>query len=800
MVGASAPQRRTHLPDVGIKRAAAGMRLGSRASPFSLHASRGAITVRTRDDPTEHELLLSLVVNGNPRPLAIGPQDLRAVEKDSFGAAIPLSLGVEEAGALFDVRVDPVTSALVIELRMVPKTPLLSAHTIALRVDTPTRGRPTFVSGTGKLADLGTATGTMAVLDSPPRPFGFTSTRGPLDISTVADDGSQDASAPMHLAITSAEATFDGTKDARAELRVVVGTSSGDVWRSMFKSSEVATQKVRGIVTGTGERAHVFGLDGEGLPRVYVGTDESGRFEVDVPSSVTQWYAALDPTRTSAPISFPPGTPWDLKLDVSPGGELAVDVTDADTGAPVTARLLVHGIDGTMDPSFGPDYRASGAGPIIDSLRGQVWTPLPAGRYRVAATKGIEWSIDAKTIDIVSGRSASAELVLRHVVSTPGVVGCDLHVHARPSFDTPVSPEDRVLSLVAAGIDFAVPSEHNLVGDYGPALDALNLANQLAFVTGVEITTYNPRLGHFGVFPYPPGPTPPYRGTSATAVFAAARRGDPNRVLVVHHPRLPQAIGYFEIFQYSPDAAMPPSRMRTDFDAIEVYNGYDASRVQRVDAVLRDFYSLLNLGRRYAATGSSDSHRIQFQWAGYPRTMVSVGESAAGDTGRAIDTSTVVAAIKRGRAIVTSGPIFDVDVRGAHPGEETDISGDAITAHVTVRAAPWIDVSSLEFVVGGREALKIPIPTRPTQLGPEPGTREEAALRTVRYDAEVSVPIGADSTWLIVIARGSRAMDDILPFMPVTPLAFTNPIWLNRPGRPMPKPAPTRRPSPNAPH
>ena len=30
----------------------------------------------------------------------------------------------------------------------------------------------------------------------------------------------------------------------------------------------------------------------------------------------------------------------------------------------------------------------------------------------------------------------------------PGVLGCDLHVHARPSFDAPVTAEDRVLSLV----------------------------------------------------------------------------------------------------------------------------------------------------------------------------------------------------------------------------------------------------------------------------------------------------------------------------------------------------------------
>src|SRR5262249_22742664 len=160
-----------------------------------------------------------------------------------------------------------------------------------------------------------------------------------------------------------------------------------------------------------------------------------------------------------------------------------------------------------------------------------------------AATKGIEWSIDAKTIDVVSGHSLSVDLALRHVVPTPGVVGCDLHVHARPSFDSPVVAEDRVLSLVSSGIDFAVPTEHNLVGDYAPAITSPDVGREFAPVSGVEITTYAPRFGHFGLFPFPPSEKPPpYRGTNIGAIFKAAKRTDPNRVLQVNHPRLPKGI------------------------------------------------------------------------------------------------------------------------------------------------------------------------------------------------------------------------------------------------------------------
>lgn len=788
MVAASAPERRAQLPELGLKRAGAGTLLGGRASSFTLHGARGTITLRSGDEPAGRDIVVAIVVNGTARPLSIGRQDLHASEKGSFAAAIPLTLGGEEAGALFELHVEPESDALVAELHLVPRGPLASAHTVALRLETEAAGRPAFVSGTGDLADLGAATGSVVVLDAVPRPLGFASSGAPLAVSLLADDGGK-AHAPMRLAVTSADVAFDGTNAAACALRVVLGAPGGGVWRSLFQATGAKTEHVRGVVTGTRERAQVFGLDVEGAPRVRAHTDASGHFELDVPATVTQWYAALDAARTSAPTTFLPGLPWELRLDVSPGGELALKVTDADTGAPVTARVIVHGIDGTLDPSFGPDYRASGAGPIIDSLKGELSTPLPAGRYRVAATRGVEWTIDAKTVEIIGGHSASADLALRHVVPTPGVVGCDLHVHARPSFDTPVSAEDRVLSLVAAGVDFAVPSEHNLVGDYGPALESQDLTGKLAWVHGVEVTTFNPRFGHFGVFPYPPGPAPPYRQTNLGAIFAAARRGDASRVLVVHHPRLPQAIGYFEVYQFGPDSKATPPRMRTDFDAIEVYNGYDSGKPQRVDAVLRDFYALLNLGHHYAATGSSDSHRIQFNWAGYPRTMVKVGAAASGDRGAAIDTAAVVAGVKKGHAVVTSGPMLDVDIRGVSPGDELETNDDLLPVHVTVRAAPWVDVTSLEVIVGGALAQRTDVTPRPLGIGAEPGSLDEAQARTTRFDGQLAVPVGPDSTWLMVIARGTRPMDDILPFMPVVPMAFSNPIWITRPDRPMPKPA-----------
>ena len=622
--------------------------------------------------------------------------------------------------------------------------------------------RTAFLEGHGPIADLGHEVAPAVLIEGEGGPLAVVAGAGALDVTVGVGEG------PKLVSTVKV--------GAGASLSVVMAPDPASQLVAVNAIMKRSTKEIFGVVTGAKGPLHVIGLDEDALPQVRFTTDDQGRFRVQVPEKVTEWYASLDATRTSAPVHLVPGSGFELRLDVSEGGELAVRIEDGDTHDPITARLLVHGVEGTLDPNFGPDFRASGAGPIIDALRGVVTTPVPAGHYRVAATKGIEWSIDARTVEVAPGKRVSLVLAPRHVVPTPGWLGCDLHVHARPSFDSPVTAEDRVLSLVSAGVDFAVPTEHNIVGDYGPPLDVLGLSGELGSVNGVEITTYSPRFGHFGLFPYPPKqPVPIYRATTPAKLFAAARAGDPDhrRLLQVNHPRLPKDIGYFNVEGYKRGRPVPV-QMRTDFDAIEVYNGYDIAVPSRVDEVLQDWFALLEAGHRYVATGSSDSHRIQYQWAGYPRTMVQVSDV------KPIDPLAVVAALKKGRAFVTSGPMLDFTIGGGVPGDEVAVTGSRVDGHVTVRAAPWIDVTSLEIVVGGVVVQTLPVASTPTEIGPLPEPLAELERRSIRLDVDVHVDLPKVPTWVVVVARGTRLLDDVLPFMPVPPRAFTNPVWLRR--------------------
>ncbi len=103
--------------------------------------------------------------------------------------------------------------------------------------------------------------------------------------------------------------------------------------------------------------------------------------------------------------------------------------------------------------------------------------------------------------------------------------------------------------------------------------------------------------------------------------------------------------------------------------------------------------------------------------------------------------------------------------------------GGRIRAHITVRA-PWVDVTSVDVVVAGRVVRTIPIESRKTVTGREAGSLADAQLRTLRLEETVNVDVVPADNWILIVAHGTRTMDDVLPFMLVPPPAFTNPISL----------------------
>ncbi len=340
--------------------------------------------LRIESDDHTRTIDAELVIEDDEGVHAIAFDDLRASGQAAHGR--------EKLVGAMDLSIDAARDA--IDLAIEPSEAGATSRAIAVRV--PLDGRSAFLSGRGELADLSSEYGKYLVLGDVVHPLGVVANGNMMHVTIESMPGQ------AHTMAMRASVPVE-----TARMTIALANAGGAIWSVLFDRAKADTKRVKGLVTGAPGSSQVFGLDDEGAPHMRVGPKSQVASISRAPESVKSWYASASASRTSAPIIFHAGLAVGSPPRRVARRRAPVRVTDGDTGAPLTARVVVHGIEGTLDPSFGPDFRASGAGPLIDALRGELTTPLPAGRYRVAATKGIEWSIDAQTIAITSGHSAS---------------------------------------------------------------------------------------------------------------------------------------------------------------------------------------------------------------------------------------------------------------------------------------------------------------------------------------------------------------------------------------------------------
>lgn len=443
-------------------------------------------------------------------------------------------------------------------------------------------------------------------------------------------------------------------------------------------------------------------------------------------------------------------------------GTLRLSVSD-EAGKPIAAKVRVDR-EGDKDALFPPDGDLDGSDRFLWTGNGRVARQLPAGRYRLLITAGIERDAVAKTVVVSAGRETSLEARLPRVIETPGWISADLHLHQAPSVDADIGLPERVVAVAAEGVELAVATDHYVVTDLAPTVRWLEqrglLTTKVQTMIGSEVSTLGRRFGHFNVFPLKVGQNVAYRDVTPSELFASARKASPSGVLQVNHPRLDPKLGYFT-YHGIDDATgeMKVPGYDPNFDTLEVYNGDEAWNLKSVKKVLADWMHLFGRGQRYAATGSSDSHSLAFLDPGLPRTLIRHGAATSDADDVNAKPADILAALKAGRAIVTSGPIIEASIDGKGPGETA--KGKTARLRVVVKAAPWVDVRALEILQGGTAKRvkwqQIPKSTRP-----------------IRLDQTFDFPV-TEPTFFVVTAQGERGLPNTARDG-TTPFAFTNPI------------------------
>ncbi len=507
-----------------------------------------------------------------------------------------------------------------------------------------------------------------------------------------------------------------------------------------------------------------------------------------------RFFALLVVPALAALTSFPQREePIDLVAE-GPRSVLRFAITDGE-GGPLTARLTFLGTGGPAAQLFSRTDAAplelAVRNNVVYTRSGRGAITVPPGRYTIVASRGLEWDLAVQTLALEEGREARFEARLAHEVDASGWVSGDFHLHTLTySGHGDANLEERILSLVGEGVEFAVATDHNHNTDYRPTIGELSLSAAITPVTGNEIST---PIGHMNAFPLDPA-RPPVDATLADAneLFRLIR-GEPNAfgvtpLIQLNHPRW-DGIDYFGQTGLDPATGTSAERAYSpDFDALEILNenagwGYfGPSDEVEVGAnhhsVLQDWFHLLNRGARYAAVGNSDSHTVHYAFAGYPRNFVRVEADEPGT----IDPAEVARAVRAKALFTTLGPFVEFTV------DDTPLGGDA-TAHdgharlsLVVQAASWIDCDVVKVVANGDVVERIPIPpsTRPTRLEHQlelclrrPCDRHGSALPGSSYEDR--------DAWVVLLVEGDRSLAPIVhdETRAALPLAVTNPIWID---------------------
>lgn len=455
-----------------------------------------------------------------------------------------------------------------------------------------------------------------------------------------------------------------------------------------------------------------------------------------------------------------------FEADTNPAGALHVTVRDGEGNLLPAGMLLKSGLSAPTESN----------GQFMTVVGGDVTYPVKPGEYTVMAVKGFEYDVMSSNATVLPGETTHLMLTLNRVIDTPNQVTLVAHAHGEDSIDSFVTREQRVHNALAAGIEFAMVTDHDRFTSIQPEIDAAGMSELLKSTVGTEIsplgfhtvamncknpptypTYFSIRFGDYDENGYLTTQYPPNQ------LFDLARDTFQCQYVGVAHPWEGSAM-----FKYiGMTGADDPADFVDTFDAsringIELINSND-SMVQLDSVQLADWFNFINRGYRVHAVGGSDEHGFSMNY-GYPLNLVQATTDVPGD----LNPDEVFAAFASGRTMLYAGPYIEVDINGMTIGDTVDLSADLETAELvaTVRWPGWMHVEFIRIYANGMLLEKSDLPE--LEESPAPN---EAILRWPLQD------LTADTHFVIV--AGSLATAHDMPGYGRPPISVTNPIYVD---------------------
>ena len=441
-----------------------------------------------------------------------------------------------------------------------------------------------------------------------------------------------------------------------------------------------------------------------------------------------------------------------------PMGMLAVRTVD-ESGQPTGARIHLQASDGKSYAPADAYARVSAAGDRIFHSAGEFRVEVPVGKIRLTVVKGFETWPETTELDVSANGLTTTVVALKRMtdMSAKGWNNGSTHVHMNYGGNLHNTLENLMMMSAAEDQDIVleqVANKDNRILDHqffvpGGGPHPLS-RKDMVLVVGQE---YRPPFwGHvfmFGLRDHLISPfTTGYEGTAIESLY-------PSNTDMFRKARAQGAyVGYVHAYGGERDpleSELGGAKGAIVDAALGTTDAIEWSAASR--AGFFPLYSLWNNGLKVTAVGGEDSisNLHMSKLVGSHRTYVHTGA-------RGLDMHAWLDGMRSGRAFVTNGPLVEMSVNGALPGETVTVEAVGGPVQLQAQVRSIVPLQKVTLYFNGQPVEEIPL---------------SADRRTADFSKAARVD---RSGWYHIRAEGAPA--DRFPLDTSYPQGFTNPIWV----------------------
>jgi TolB protein len=439
-------------------------------------------------------------------------------------------------------------------------------------------------------------------------------------------------------------------------------------------------------------------------------------------------------------------------------GILKVRVLDAEDNSTTHSRIHLSAADGKFYAPNEAYARAGGRGDQVFHTPGLFELRLPVGEATVNVVKGFEYYPQTVSVEIESDSVSSLTVSLERMedMAAKGWYSASTHVHSNYGGNLHNTLENLVMMSRAEDQDLVleqVANKDNRILDYqyfvpGGGAHPLSTEDQIV-VVGQEFRP--PFYGHVFMFgmrdhlisPFVTG----YEGTAIESLYPS------NTDMFIKAKQQGATTGYVHAFGGENDPLQGNLGGGKGFMVDAALGTTDA--LEWSDASTSGFYPLYaawNNGLHVTATGGEDSisslHRSKL--VGSVRTYVYTGN-------RGLNMEAWFEGLRKGRAFVSSGPLLEMQIGDALPGDTVELPAGGGLVTLTGRLRSVTELSEVLLVCNGETVETFPL-------------RRNRNSLDINHELEIT-----NSGWCHLRTEGEGS--DRFPYDVAYTQALTNPIW-----------------------